>query len=172
MNQKCSQRSLSNVERRVFLFSQQDSEQENDEEDFLFPEDLTPNQMKIVRKEVSSRRRQKKLATYFFVENEGVSEDFREESIQAVRNLLQQEEIVEVRAISKNNIKLVLDVVYNFIDVIGSEVFVIAKKGHAAVLFQQKNEGGLRLWKRKPVFEPKLKPVRDEDGIIIPGEYA
>ena len=172
-NKKCIQRSLSYVDRRVLLFSQtQDSEQNPEDGDFLFPDDLTPNQMKIVRKEVSARRRQKKLATYFLVENEGVSDDFRDESIQAVRKLLEKEEIVEVRAISKNDIKLVLDVVYNFIDIIGPEVFVIAKKGHAAVLFQQKNKGGLKLYKRKPVFAPKLKPVRDEDGIIIPGEYA
>ncbi len=169
----------------------------NDEDDFEDGDDedftdtyLTAAQVKILRKEAVSRRRQKKLATFFMAGPAGgtgasaavaaavlVDTDgqrlFAEATIAAVQQLLSLHELVDVRSISRENVKQVRATAEDFADALGDDVLVLAVRGFSAVLYQPKPEaaGGVRLWRRADVFVPKMKPVRDSRGFIIPGEY-
>ena len=153
-------------------------DEDEDEDDLL---GLSEQHLKALRKEVALRRKTKCLATHFLSKDEGVEEAFGGETLDAVLALLADAELVEVRAISISNIKLVTETLECFLNDLadrkGDEIFMVSRKGHAAVLFRAKleEEEGPRIYLRtsgKRPWKRKMKPLRDTRGQIIPGEYA
>ena len=76
----------------------------NDENDTQ-QEYLTPNQVKTLRMEASKRKAQKQLATHILSSDESIP--LSERTMSTIVSLLQDNELVEVRGISKEEKRFV-----------------------------------------------------------------
>jgi len=146
---------------------------------------LTPQMLKVLRKEGDARKKQKRLAAVFVDPeegNDGLAGSFLSETLESIIAHLTESEMVEVRGLCKNDVKLVGPASAALQEAIFErkpdlDVFQIRRKGHAVLLFRPRpeEEEGPRIkffTTRKTPWERKLKPVRDDDNLIIPGEYA
>jgi hypothetical protein len=179
--------------------AEEGEEREEEEEEYVCS--LSLQHVTTLRKEAEVRRKQNRLATFFVGDVEGVQAPFEESTVAAVRALLAESELVEVRGIAKHDIKLVTSAVHRLlvqirdaedaesesaggpvnedVDVIDdglSSTQLLRRRGFAALLFRRRDDGqGVRLFTTRRKERPwarKVKPVRDSRGQIIPGEYA
>ena len=136
-------------------------------------EELTPQQIKTLRKEASKRQARKQLATVFLdrAETEG---PFASETLQSIGKRLEREELVQVRGIAvdeKRNVKavserLALEVSMEMNN--DSPVFVVDIKGHAAILFCANGRGILlRTTLKANQWDKRPRKPRDNSGQII-----
>lgn len=146
-----------------------------EEDDFV----VTPNQLSILRKE--ARKRQLPKVSLIPEESEG---PFSHETLSTIAQSLSRHELVQVRGISRENIKNVRAVSESLaLDLERAAerfVFSIDIKGFAAVLYspmEDDNPDKIKLfssyrpnqWKRRPrvVRDISGRFTRDEDGKII-----
>mmetsp|Transcript_36438 Transcript_36438/g.43876 ORF Transcript_36438/g.43876 Transcript_36438/m.43876 type:complete len:233 (-) Transcript_36438:134-832(-) len=163
-------------------------ETDDDDDDFLY---LSDKQIKTLRKEADLRKGLKTLATYSlnadedYASNIDHDEDyvFSDTVLTNVAQMLEEEELVEVRAISKNNVKTVGSDAYllaaNLEGEMDRYVVVVRVKGFTASLYSPREEGAedkgtakhdkikLRTNYKHKKFNVKPKAVRNEKGQIV-----
>ena len=149
--------------------------QDEDDEYELVDFFVSPEQINTLRKEAKKRQSRKKLTT-FFTPPEEVSQD----TINAISALFDNNELIEVRGVSRDKKKQVFDTAYALAATLENEVekpvVVVDIKGHAVKLYCPftDDEQGKRIqlrtsykpgqWSRKP------KAIRDDRGQIITDE--
>jgi len=137
---------------------------------------LTPVQVKTLRKDASKRKARKQLATHVLSENESIP--VSESSMLAIVSLFHENELVQVRGISReekrhvrsDSERLALDIEMEFSKE-KRAVFLLDCKGHAAVYYSPAGEMELRSGYREGQWTKKPRPKRDSRGQIIKGEY-
>lgn len=136
---------------------------------------LSPPQIKMLRKEASKRKARSDLTRYPLPLDESFG-PFSIETLKSISELLHHHELVEVRAISKGQKRMVYDaseqLAFEVAMELGREVFVIDIKGFSATLYCPGGDdmvGRIRLrtsyqpgaWTKRP------KPKRDNRGKVI-----
>ncbi|GAX12780.1 hypothetical protein FisN_15Hh259 [Fistulifera solaris] len=129
---------------------------------------VTPNQIKFLRKEAARRLARKSLSQVFLPEN-----DPAEETLQSIQQALQQHELVQIRGISRDNIRHVYATAQQMVLELNllslKEVELIETSGHSALLYAPADPPRIILrssykegqWTKKP------KKTRDHRGQII-----
>mmetsp|Transcript_38775 Transcript_38775/g.42886 ORF Transcript_38775/g.42886 Transcript_38775/m.42886 type:complete len:299 (-) Transcript_38775:257-1153(-) len=145
----------------------------NADEDYIA---LTPGQIKTLRKESEKRRAGKILTTDWLPENE-TSGPFSVETLEKYVDLLRENEIIEIRGISKGEKRytrtLSDELAYDLTRTSAEKGIVIeriATKGHRSIYYCPKTDGTgivLRTTFRPYQWEPRQKPLRDISGRII-----
>ncbi|EJK73662.1 hypothetical protein THAOC_04706, partial [Thalassiosira oceanica] len=162
---------------------EQDGEEEYDEEYELVEFTVTPEQIAKLRKEAVKRDSRKKLPKFFLPPEEtAVSEDSppSPDTMGEILRLLENDELVEVRGVSKDSKKRAFDACHHLAgmveDALEKPVVVVEQKGFAVRLYspfdEEGREGRIEL---RSSYEPgkwrrKAKPVRDIRGQIVRGE--
>jgi hypothetical protein len=150
-----------------------DEEQPQDTQQQQFP--LTPMQIKTLRKETSRRQAWNTMATVILPTHETMG-PFSDETIAQILSLLEQEELVEVRGLARddgsNNKKHVHGISELLLLELNRQPKVLVErvvtKGHATVFFAS-TTGTLivRTSYRPNAWTKKVKPPRDHRGQII-----
>lgn len=139
---------------------------------------LTPNQVKTLRKEASKRKARNQLATRVLTEDETEVASLSDSTISALVELIQNNELVQVRGISRNakrNVKLeserlAVELEHELNDET-KPVFLLDFKGHAAIFYSPAGKIQLRNGFREGQWTKKPRPKRDSRGQIIKGEH-
>eukprot|EP00977_Amphora_coffeiformis_P010253 scaffold2383_cov161-Amphora_coffeaeformis.AAC.9 len=140
---------------------------------------LSDNHIVELRKEASKRLANNRMPVLFLTESE-MDGDFGE-SLAEFSSALEANELIQVRGISrdsKKQIRNVADALAISLGVeMGKDVSLVQCKGHSGIYYCPASDenpqkitlhtsvGKKNQWKRKP------KPVRDNRGQIIPGQY-
>lgn len=134
---------------------------------------ITPTQIKTLRKEASKRMARKKLPQHFFDKYDVNNDTFFKEISQS----LKENELIQIRGISKDNKRHVLATTEDFIDDLSvfmqQEVTLVEIKGFAATLFcpsdtidtNQKIQ--LRSSYQEGQWTRRMKAPRDHRGQIV-----
>lgn len=142
----------------------------------LQQEYLTPTQVKALRKEASKRKARKQLATHVLSDDDQ-GMPLSESSMSAiVQLLLDNNELVEVRGISRDakrhvrrdSERLALELE---MELLSRPVFLLDTKGHAAIYYSPAGDVQLRTKYQEGQWTKKPRPKRDSRGQIIKGEY-
>ena len=158
---------------------QKQTEQGEEDEYELVEFFVSPGQITTLRKEAKKRESKKKLPNFFLSPEESM--EVSSETIESISKLFDNNELIEVRGISRDKKKYVFDKAYGLAetleDVIEKPVVVVEIKGFAVKLycpFDNDEDGKQRIqlrtsykpgqWRRKP------KPLRDNRGQIIMDE--
>ena len=147
----------------------------NNDENDPQQEYLTPNQVKTLRKEASKRKARKQLATHILSSDETIP--LSENTMSIIVSLLQDNELVEVRGISKEGKRFVRSDSERLAAELEMEladdrpIFLLDTKGHAAVFYCPLGDIQLRTGFQQNVWTKKPRPKRDGRGQIIKGEY-
>ena len=141
---------------------------------------VSPNQIKELRKEVAKRRARRKL-TQFKLPQEESHGEFTEETLAAICGLLAENELVEVRGISRDRKREVFATTEELgmaLSEQGKFVSLVETKGFAATFYCPGEDDvvvGKKIVRRTSYKEnqwaKKPKPKRDNRGQIIKGEY-
>jgi len=140
---------------------------DDDEEEYM---PLTPNQIKTLRKEVSKRRARKELVQDWLPEEE-TSGPFSEETLEKISTLLKENELVEIRGISKNEKRYVRpmsdELSYDLSRIAGKVVECVQTKGFSTIFYCGNGGIILRSSYQPYQWERRQKPLRDIGGKII-----
>ena len=159
-------------------------EQEEDYGEYELVEfTVTPEQIAKLRKEAAKRDSRKKLPKFFLPpEESAVSEDSppSPETVGGIMSLLEDDELIEVRGVSKDSKKRAFDACQTLAEMVevalDKPVVVVEQKGFAVRLYspfdEEGQEGRIEL---RSSYEPgrwrrKAKAVRDARGQIVIGE--
>lgn len=144
---------------------------------------VSPEQISLLRKEALKRESRKKLPKFFLPPEETM--EVTTETIDAISNLFDASELIEVRGVSRDTKKLVFDTAHGLASTVEDEmekpVVVVDIKGFAVKLFcpwDDEQGGGNNAGKRiqlRTSYKPgqwtrKAKPIRDNRGQIITDE--
>lgn len=150
------------------------SEEESEKDEFV----LTPRQFKILRREADSRKHTSKIASLALPPDESGG-SFCEGTLSSISQLLDKNELVEVRAICKELKKEARDVsellAFRLEGKVEKPVVVLNVKGHVAILYTPFEDGHpekikLRTSYQKGQWTRKPKVIRDSRGQIIKDE--
>jgi RNA-binding protein YhbY len=126
-------------------------------------EALTKTQIKELRKEVSQRAARKQLPEYFYTDDDAANQE-------SIAKLLQENELVQVRSVSKDNPRNVYKAAQQL--AFDLKTHLIQVKGHTVVLYTPGDDGiKLRNSYQPNAWSRRLKAKRDRQGQVIPGEY-
>jgi len=144
---------------------------------------VTPEQIAKLRKEAAKRDSRKKLPKFFLPpEESAVSESSppSPDSMGGIIRLLEDDELIEVRGVSKDSKKRAFDACQTLAEMVevalDKPVVVVEQKGFAVRLYspfdEEEREGRIEL---RSSYEPgrwkrKAKAVRDARGQIVLGE--
>jgi RNA-binding protein YhbY len=136
--------------------------------------ELTPKHIKTLRKEASKRSARKELAQIYLLEGEWGTSGWSQETLSSIGSALDQNEMCQVRGISKHNKKKVFAATEQLIDELSEalqkDVYAIETKGHAVTLYQQQREQPtiqLRTTLKSNDWTKQEKQPRDNRGQII-----
>jgi hypothetical protein len=137
--------------------------------------ELTPMKVKVLRKEMNNRKSTRTLSQIFLSPDESTG-PVSKETMTAIVEELKKTEMVQVRSISKEQIKAVWAMTERLALEVGMEmgnsnVFVIEIKGHAATLYSPSDNGEitLRTTSKGNNWQRRVKAERDSSGQVIPG---
>lgn len=164
--------------------SPQDDVPSDDDEEYEMVEFfVSPEQISLLRKEALKRESRKKLPKLFLPAEETL--EATSETIEAISNLFDASELIEVRGVSRDAKKLVFDTAQGLASTVEDEmekpVVVVDIKGFAVKLYcpwdDEQGGGGnagkriqLRTSYRPGQWARKAKPIRDNRGQIIRDE--
>lgn len=141
---------------------------------------LTPNQIKLLRKEAAKRMAGKSLAQVFLPENNDDNDDddmADDETLDTILQELQQHELVQVRGIARDNVRHVYAETQRMVLELNlllssSVVDCVETSGHSSILYAPADPPRITLrssykegqWTKKP------KKPRDRRGQIVLGD--
>mmetsp|Transcript_10578 Transcript_10578/g.15570 ORF Transcript_10578/g.15570 Transcript_10578/m.15570 type:complete len:197 (+) Transcript_10578:166-756(+) len=131
---------------------------------------LTPMQIKTIRKEISKRRSRKQLSQEWLPESETIG-PFSEDTLANIAKLLEKNEVVEVRGISKDDKRDVFgtseELAYYLSNCLEKNIERVETKGHTSVFYCPGKTIKLRTNYRSNQWSKRPKPLRDNSGQII-----
>jgi len=177
-----------NTKKTSILYSAQQSDEEYDEYEENYDEDendeegyeivISTTQIKMLRKEIGKRSNTKRLPVVF-VPNEQTDGEFTMETLEDMEKVFSDNELVQVRGLSKSNLKAVKQVVdilsIQMEDLLQRMVIPVQVKGFSAIFYSPFDDDSrpdriqLRTSYQPNQWRPKPKPVRDERGQILKG---
>jgi RNA-binding protein YhbY len=145
---------------------------------------LSPNHISTLRKEASRRIANKRMPIIFLSDSE-TDAKFTDDGLAAITEAFQNDELVQVRGLSRNNKKRTRAIAESLTQELSlsmnKDVNLVECRGHAAVYYcpfaDDENETSSKRIKlftsvgKKNQWTKKPKPVRDNRGQIIPGLY-
>mmetsp|Transcript_15350 Transcript_15350/g.23339 ORF Transcript_15350/g.23339 Transcript_15350/m.23339 type:complete len:201 (-) Transcript_15350:1845-2447(-) len=138
-----------------------------DDQDYM---PLTPMQIKTLRKEVAKRRSRKQLPQEWLPELETIG-PFSEETLTKILQTLEEEELMEIRGISKGEKRDVFrvseELAYYLASCCGKDVERIDTKGHSSVFYCPGESIKLRTSYQPNQWSKRPRPLRNNSGQII-----
>ncbi|KAL7439259.1 hypothetical protein ACHAXH_008424 [Discostella pseudostelligera] len=162
----------------------------DEEDDAVIDFFVSPEQIALLRKEASKREARNKLPRYNLStsQQEDVNmEDLSDETIDAISQLFEQSELIEVRGVSKNSKRKVYEMAQTLASTLENiyeiPVVVVEIKGFAVKLYRPWSEEDdnetmregliqLRTNYKPGQWTRKAKPIRDFRGQIITDEFG